>query len=447
MSAPISTLAATRCDAALSAYGALRQLRWSGLILGALIFSGCSTAPRVPYTAADEAAAVIPNMADVRVFADVPAVRFRSALCPNLNFAVGRAAVPTYLALSGGGADGAYGAGVLNGWTASGTRPEFTVVSGVSTGAMIASFAFLGPSYDNTLRQLYTSGVAENLLASPRPLNVLFGSGVFGNQRLRELVARYVDQPMLARIAAEYVKGRCLAVVTTDLDAQRPVVWDMGRIASYGSPAALELFRDVLTASASTPIVFAPVFIDVEANDRIVQEMHVDGGVTAPVFTLPEAFLLSNARPEPGLRLNIYVLINDEIDPDFRVVPDRTVNIAGQTVSTMIKDRIRSVIFRTYEFAQENGLGFNLTYIAPESATGGGVGFDTVYMRRIYEYGYEKARSGRFWQTSAPSPGPPALSRSSGRGRPTAIRSTSNMSTPCSTLVARMVNAALASFD
>ena len=288
MSALISPpLVATLSDAALSAYGALRRLRRSGLILGALIFGGCSTAPRIPYTAANETAAVIPNMADVRVFADVPAARFRSAVCPSLNFAVGRAAAPTYLALSGGGADGAYGAGVLNGWTASGTRPEFTVVSGVSTGAMIAPFAFLGPSYDDMLRQLYTSGVAESLLASPRPLNVLFGSGVFGNQRLRELLARYVDQPMLARIAAEYVQGRCLAVVTTDLDAQRAVVWDMGRIASYGSPAALELFRDVLTASASSPVVFAPVFIDVEANDRTVQEMHVDGGVTAPVSLCP----------------------------------------------------------------------------------------------------------------------------------------------------------------
>ena len=151
-------------DAALSAYGALRRLRRPGLILGALIFGGCSTGPRIPYTAADQTAAVIPNMADVRVFADVPAARFRSALCPNLNFAVGRAAAPTYLALSGGGADGAYGAGVLDGWTASGTRPEFTIVSGVSTGAMIAPFAFLGPSYDEMLRQLYASGVAESLL-------------------------------------------------------------------------------------------------------------------------------------------------------------------------------------------------------------------------------------------------------------------------------------------
>jgi patatin-like phospholipase len=270
---------------------------------------------------------------------------------------------------------------------------------------MIAPFAFLGPSYDGVLRQLYTSGVAESLVASPRPLDMLFGSGLFGNQRLRELVAQYVDQPMLARIASEYAKGRCLAVATTDLDAQRVVVWNMGRIASYGSPAALDLFRDVLIASASSPIIFPPVFIGVEANGRTIQEMHVDGAVTAPVFTLPVAFLLSNAQPEGRLQLNLYVLINSDIDPDFRVVPNRTADIAGKTVSTMIKDRFRSVIFRTYEFAQENRLGFNLTYI-DEAGLDCGVEFDTACMRRLYQYGYQKPLSGHFWQTSPPSPTP-----------------------------------------
>ena len=410
MSTTSGTLEAPRYEAALSGwYNTLGQLGWSGLILGALILAGCSTAPRIPYTAADEAAAGIPNMADVRSFVDVPPERFRKAVCPNLNVTAlpSYAAAPAYLALSGGGADGAYGAGALNGWT---TRPEFTIVSGVSIGATIAPFAFLGPGNDGVLRELYTSGVAESLLGSPRLQNALLGSGVYGSRPLRELLARYVDRPMLTRIAAEYARGRCLVVVTTDLDAERAVVWDMGRIASYGSPASLELFRDVLAASASVPVVFPPALIDAEANGRIIQEMHVDGGVTAPVFTLSEVFLLSKAPPERGLRLNIYVLINDKIDPDFRVVPDRNVDIAGQAVSTMIKDQIRSVIFRTYEVAQEYGLGFNLTYI-DESRPDCGAGFDTACMRQLYKYGYEKARSGRLWQTSPPSPSPRAVAQ------------------------------------
>jgi hypothetical protein len=185
----------------------------------------------------------------------------------------------------------------------------------------------------------------------------------------------------------------------------------MGRIASHGSSAALELFRDVLTASASVPVVFPPVLIHVAANGRAIQEMHVDGAVSWPVFTLPTAFLLSNARPERNLRLDIYVLINNELDPDFHVVPDRNINIAGRSVSTMVKDRTRSVIFGTYEFARENGLGFNLSYIDGKGLPESGPGFDTSYMRRLYEYGYGKARSGRSWQKEPPSPSPSIIAQ------------------------------------
>jgi hypothetical protein len=382
--------------------GAFRRRR-PVLLLGALLLAGCSSAPRTPYTAAEKATAVIPNMMGVRVSADAPVPVLLRSVCPNFIAMAARTAAPSYLALSGGGADGAYGAGVLSGWTASGTRPEFTIVSGVSTGALIAPFAFLGPSYDDALRQAYTSGEAENLLSSPSLEPLPVGSGIFGNQRLRQLVAQFVDGPFLARIAAEYAKGRCLAVVTTDLDAQRPVIWDMGRIASYGSKAALELFRDVLTASASVPVVFPPILIDADANGHRIQEMHVDGSVMAPVFTMPAAFLLGAARPERPIRLNIYILMNSAIDPDFRVVPLKNVEIAGQTVSTMIKNETRAIIYRTFEFAQQNRLGFNLTYL-DEKGLSCGVDFDTACMRRLYAYGYEKARSGHVWKT-----GPPAL--------------------------------------
>jgi hypothetical protein len=378
--------------------------RRGGLVslAGALLLAGCGSAPRIPYTAAEKAAAAIPNMTGVRISADAPVPVLLQSVCPHFIATAARTAAPIYLAVSGGGADGAYGAGVLSGWTASGTRPDFTIVSGASTGALIAPFAFLGSSYDDALRHAYTSGAAESLLSSPSLAPVPVGSGIFGNERLRHLVAQYVDRPLLARIAAEYAKGRCLVVVTTDLDAQRPVIWDMGRIASYGSEAALELFRDVLTASASVPVVFPPILIDADANGRRIQEMHVDGSVMAPVFTMPAAFLLGSASPERAIRLNIYILMNNAIDPDFRVVPLKNVDIAGQTVSTMIKNQSRSIIFRTFEFARQNGLGFNLTYLDQKDFSCG-VDFDTVCMRRLYKYGYEKARSGRLWQTEPPA--------------------------------------------
>jgi predicted acylesterase/phospholipase RssA len=225
-------------------------------LLGAMfILVGCSSLPRTAYTASDATSSTVLDLGDLRRYADEPASAF---LKTDVN---SRAGPLSYLALSGGGADGAYGAGVLNGWTAAGTRPQFSVVSGVSTGALIAPFAFLGPAYDATLRDIYTSGIAESLLDTPSIVHALFGSGLFGNTQLRQLVARYVDQDMLAAIAAEYARGRTLLIVTTNLDTQRTVIWNMGRIAKIGSPQALNLFRDVLAASASIPVVFPPMLL------------------------------------------------------------------------------------------------------------------------------------------------------------------------------------------
>src|SRR6266404_7625357 len=239
-----------------------RQLlvRPFALLAAMFILAGCSSLPRTPYTASDAAASTVLNLSELRRYADEPASRFLSTdVYP-------RAGPVSYLALSGGGADGAFGAGVLNGWSAAGTRPTFSAVSGVSTGALIAPFAFLGPAYDVTLREIYTSGVAESLLNTPSIVRAVFGSGLFGNTHLRELIARYVGRDMLAAIAAENAKGRKLLVVTTNIDTQRTVIWDMGRIAAIGSTQALDLFRDVLAASASIPVVFPPMLIDAEAN-------------------------------------------------------------------------------------------------------------------------------------------------------------------------------------
>jgi predicted patatin/cPLA2 family phospholipase len=362
-----------------------------------LIVAGCSSLPRIPYTVPDAASSTVLHLGELRMYADEPASTF---LKTNVSF---RAGPLSYLALSGGGADGAYGAGVLNGWTAAGTRPEFSVVSGVSTGALIAPFAFLGPAYDATLRDVYTSGIAESLLNTPNIVRALFGSGLFGNTHLRELVARYVGQDMLAAIAAEDAKGRKLLIVTTNLDTQRTVIWDMGRIATIGSAQALDLFRDVLAASASIPIVFPPMLIDAEANGNRFQEMHVDGGVTAPVLTLPEAFLLRNGAFARGLRMKIFVLINDKVERDFQLVQNSTIDVAARASASAMKTQIRSVLYETYDFARRNNFGFNLTYIAKEFPSPGRSGFETSYMRSLYQYGYDKAKTGDFWAKAPPS--------------------------------------------
>jgi len=361
-----------------------------------LMMAGCASLPRTPYTETDASAARLLDLRTLRRYADEPAATFtqQQALMRGPQ---------TYLALSGGGADGAYGAGVLNGWTEAGTRPTFSIVSGVSTGALIAPFAFLGPKYDGTLREFYTSGIAESLLDSPNPLNAIFGAGLFGNSRLRELVAKYVDGDLVAAIAGEYAKGRMLFVVTTNLDSQRSAIWDMGRIAQLGTVEGLDLFRDVVTASVSLPVVFPPMLVKAEANGIRFEEMHVDGGVMAPVLTLPEAYLLRNAAMGGKGHLQLYILINNKVEPEFQLIANKTIDIASRSSSTMVKTQTRSILYSTYALARRNNYGFNLTYIEEDQPTSPSAGFDTAYMRRLFDYGHERARSNRLWSKSPPS--------------------------------------------
>ncbi|MEY9424053.1 putative patatin/cPLA2 family phospholipase [Bradyrhizobium japonicum] len=359
-----------------------------------LVLGACTSLPRTPYTAAEASTSRVLDIDGLRRYADEPVTKFSFEKDTST-------ATKSYLALSGGGADGAYGVGVLSGWTAARTRPTFSVVSGVSTGGLIAPFAFLGSQYDDTLREVYTSGIAESLLNDPSIMRVLFGSGLCGNTRLRELVARYVGPEIMAQVARENAKGRKLLVVTTDLDTQRTAIWDMGKIAAVGTPEALKLFRDVMAASASIPLVFPPIMIDAEGEGRRFQEMHVDGGVTAPVLTLPEA-LLSQDRLPGNARMNIYILVNKKIEPNFELVSNSTIDVASRSLSSITQSQTRSIIFSTYDFAKRNRLGFHLSYIARDYPAPPSEGFDTAYMRALYQYGYEKAASGQSWTSKLP---------------------------------------------
>jgi len=373
---------------------AVRRLTSAVVLAGSLALAACTSLPRTPYTAADAAAARVLDLDGLRRYTDDPAAKF--GIETDL-----RGGSRNYLALSGGGADGAYGVGVLNGWSAAGTRPAFSVVSGVSTGGLIAPFAFLGPQYDDTLKEVYTSGIAESLLNDPSIIRVLFGSGLFGNTRLRELVARYVGPELMAQVARESAKGRKLLIVTTDLDTQRTAIWDMGKIAAVGTPEALKLFRDVMAASASIPLVFPPIMIDAEGQGRRFQEMHVDGGVTAPVLTLPEALLLQGGLPGKS-RLDIYILVNKKIERNFELVSNSTIDVASRSLSAITQSQTRSIIYATYDFAKRNRFGFHLSYIARDYPAPPSEGFDTAYMRALYQYGYDKAASGQAWSSGLP---------------------------------------------
>ena len=316
-----------------------------------LALGACTSLPRTPYTAAEASTSRVLDIDGLRRYADDPVTKFSFEKDNST-------ATRSYLALSGGGADGAYGVGVLNGWTAARTRPTFSVVSGVSTGGLIAPFAFLGPQYDDTLREVYTSGIAESLLNDPSIVRVLFGSGLFGNTRLRELVARYVGPEIMAQVAREHAKGRKLLVVTTDLDTQRTVIWDMGKIAAVGTPEALKLFRDVMAASASIPLVFPPIMIDAEGQGRKFQEMHVDGGVTAPVLTLPEALLFQSGRLPGNGKMDIYILVNKKIERNFELVSNGTIDVASRSLSAITQSQTRSIISESFSLASVYVIAF-----------------------------------------------------------------------------------------
>jgi hypothetical protein len=343
---------------------------------------------RIPYTQQEQSSAAIPGIPKARLWADDPiaiATARRSVSGVSLK-------QPTVLALSGGGANGAFGAGLLSGWSARGTRPQFTFVTGASSGALIAPFAFLGPNYDETLRSVFASGEMANLLQTDG-LAGFFGTGIFKTAPLRELIARHVDAELLRAIAREYQAGRRLYVVTTNLDAQRTAIWDMGKIAASDDPGALDLFRNVLTASASIPGLFSPVLIDVEAEGRRFAEMHVDGGVTTNILIVPEAVLTSGSPLfAPGARPKVYIVMNGKLAPQFEVVEPATLPIVTRSFATSVRANTRSTLLAAYQFAKSRNWEFNLAAIDSEYPTSQSMGFDTPYMKDLFEYGFQMGK-------------------------------------------------------
>jgi predicted patatin/cPLA2 family phospholipase len=384
-----------------------------------LLLTGCSTAPqRAAYSQQEQAVADVPGIPGARLWADDPAIARagrRSAASPT------KVQQPIVLALSGGGADGAFGAGLLAGWTANGTRPQFTFVTGASAGALLAPFAFLGPRYDDTLRSVFANGEMANLLQSKGVVvGGVFGTGLFETAPLRDLIVRHVDQELLAAVAREYRAGRRLYVVTTNLDAQRTAIWDMGKIASSNDPQALELFRNVLTASASIPGVFSPMLIDVEAEGRRFAEMHVDGGVTTNVLIVPEAVLVSGTPLfPPSANPKVYIVMNGKLGADFDIVKASTLQIVTRSFETSVHANSRNTLLASYQFMRSRNWEFHLASLDadyPKPTSLGG--FDAVYMQQLFDYGYQRGRSGVLWQstpTELRPPPTPASERVAGR--------------------------------
>ena len=319
------------------------------------------------------------------------------------------------LALSGGGSDAAFGAGILNGWTAAGTRPRFKLVTGISAGSLLAPFAFLGPDYDDVLRQVFTTVTTEDI-AEKRGPSALWSESFAKTDPLAGLIEKYVTEDALKAIAKAHNCGQRLYIGTTNLDAQRLMVWNMGAIANSGHPKALELFRKIMLASSAMPAIFPPVFIEVQVDGSKYDEMHVDGGLNTQVFfhglmidiaegkkELMEEEGFAENKGVSGLQTGaVYIIRNGKIEPTPKQVKRKIRDNIGQTLATMIKSSARHDLLRMYFITQREDIEFNYIGIPEDFESTASEPFDQEEMNRLFLLGYEMARSGIKWRTTLP---------------------------------------------
>jgi predicted acylesterase/phospholipase RssA len=301
------------------------------------------------------------------------------------------------LVLSGGGADGAFGAGVLVGWSEAGGRPRFDVVTGVSTGALMATLVFLGPEYDSTLKDVYTS-VSSDDIYKKKGIQGVFSDSLLDYTPLKDKVEDIITDDLLDRVAKEHRAGRRLYVATTNLDSGEIVVWDMGYIASSGHPERVKIYQQVLLASAAVPGLFKPVYIRPSETSK-ARQMHVDGAVKAPV--LLRAFMLK----QPAAKRNVYVIVNSQMklqNADKAVEPE-VLDISRKSIAELLRGLLQRTVYQTYVTAKQSEAAFNLISI-PDNAPAAkdGLTFEPEVMKRQFEIGRDFGRAGGGWMSEPP---------------------------------------------
>ncbi len=310
-----------------------------------------------------------------------------------------------YLAISGGGDNGAFGAGILVGWTESGQRPEFQLVTGISAGALTAPFAFLGSAYDPQLRQVFTDVAPPDILLLRRLSGaVLFGDSLADTGPLYRLISQHVNEDMMQAIAREYHRGRLLLIGTTNLDEQREVIWNIGAIAASGHPDSITLFRKILLASASIPGAFPPVFTDIEIDGQRYQEMHVDGGAAVQMFLYPAAMDVSYSSLDGPVRRQrtAYLLRNAPMELESATTTRHVFSISRRAIATSIHFSGLNDVVRIFMAAQRDQVRFRLAYIDRDFGKDRPGAFDTDYMRALFQHGYERGLTGNPWIDAPP---------------------------------------------
>ncbi len=394
----------------ITAFIANSRARWSSFAL-ALVLTACASAPvreaPIPQHLADQATVL--DQPVLRFWADVPPPdeEFRMNMSEEERRELQGGIMDVehhYLALSGGGENGAFTAGLLAGWSAAGTRPEFTLVTGISTGALIAPFAFLGPDYDGAVREVYTNYAATDLGKRRAVRNIIFNDAVTDSTPMKAIIDRYMTASVMGKIAYEGSRGRILMLGTTNIDAARPVAWDITSIAASGHPKSLDLIRDIMLASASIPVGFPPVEIQVQANGQTYQELHVDGGVTHQVFAYPPGVDMSQAPkifnlPKPP---DIYVIRNAYLEPQWETVERKLFPLAARSISSLIRTQGIGDLDRIYYSTQRDGANFHLAYIPESFGESQEERSGIEYMRNLYQYAFDQAKAGYPWEGAPP---------------------------------------------
>ena len=389
-------------------------VRIASLLVVVGMLQACSAPTRLDAVPGDRTTdATIPGIPDARAYAHADSEYFQQAGLDSFRREqaylmeqgnTGPLPPAHFLAISGGGDNGSFAAGLLVGWTEAGDRPVFKLVTGISTGALIAPFAFLGPEYDAKLKEVYTSISPEDIYESRPFLEIIFSDAAADNAPLLNLVRQLANQDMLDAIAAEYAKGRLLLIATTDLDARRPVIWNIGEIAASGHPNALDLFHSILVASASIPGAFPPIMFDVEVDGTPYQEMHVDGGAMAQTFVYPPSISVAELSEKQGVqrKRHLYIIRNARLDPDWASVERHIFSIVGRAISSLTHTQGIGDLYRMYLQAERDGVDFNLAFIPRDFTLVHEEEFDTEYMRQLFDHAHGLSKVGYRWEKYPP---------------------------------------------
>lgn len=389
----------------------MRQLFQLNLVFILLLVVGCASVPeRNPVPAELTNEAIIPGIPEARFWGDewpkFSQQRFENFTESEFlkNFPAIYNNPHNYLAISGGGANGAYGAGVLVGWSDSGTRPEFTFVTGISTGALTAPFAFLGSDYDDELKEVYTLTTTDDIVKKRGILSSIFSDSIADTKPLKQTIAKYITADVIEAIAAEHKRGRRLYISTVNLDASRSVIWSVGAIASSNHPEKIELIHEIMRASSAIPIAFPPVLISIEANGKQYEELHVDGGTGSQVFVYPAEvdFKVIKEKLRVQGEPKVYIMRNSFLDPSYKNIKRRIFPIASRTIDSLIRTQGIGDLYEIYALCQRDGNDFNLAYIPSSFEEVPTEVFDPVYMSKLFELGYQKALKGYSWQKGPP---------------------------------------------